>query len=151
MSSDEIPKPDETVIMSADNPLLKRLLNKQSNTDTDANNISVASKVQEISFLIRGMTQKFELKKGQIIKLGRYDLTKDPNELDLNPYGASDRGVSHNHAEIHMDDDGIYITDLASTNGTFIHGKRIDPNTATLLQKEIEILLGRLKVIIKSR
>ncbi|GAB5493162.1 MAG: hypothetical protein Phog2KO_33770 [Phototrophicaceae bacterium] len=149
MSSEELPKPDETVVMSADNPLLKRILNKQSNTEADEHPTDAT--IQEISFSIRGMTQSFTLKKGQVIKLGRYDLTKDPNELDLNPYGASDRGVSHNHAEIHMDDNGIYITDLASTNGTFIHGKRIDPNTATLLQKEIEILLGRLKVIIKSR
>lgn len=148
MSSDETkkdtPSPNETVVISSDNPLLKRILNKQAHSENE--DAPISSELQQITFSIRGMTEQYDLKIGTVIKLGRYDLSKDSNELDLNPYGASMRGVSHNHAEIHMDSDGIYIKDLGSTNGTFIHGKRLDPHTLTLLQKDTEILFGRLKI-----
>lgn len=132
----------ETVILSANNPLLQRALNHQASGDDEIEETNELS--HEILFLIRGMVERFELKQGQIIKIGRYDISENAQELDLTPYGAGDRGVSRDHAQVHVEDAGIFITDLNSTNGTYIHGKRLDPQTPTLLQKGTELLLGRL-------
>lgn len=143
MSSDDA---KETVILSSNNPLLRRALNQQLNEVETEETEAIQEVSHEILFLIRGMVERFELKKGQVIKIGRYDVSKGNDELDLTPYGAGDRGVSRDHASIHVDDDGIHITDLESTNGTYIHGKRLDPFTPTLLQKGTELLLGRLTV-----
>ena len=38
----------------------------------------------------------------------------------------SDRQVSRTHCKVELDGDGLRITDLSSTNGTFIDGQRID-------------------------
>jgi pSer/pThr/pTyr-binding forkhead associated (FHA) protein len=42
--------------------------------------------------------------------------------------------------------DQIYITDLMSTNGTYLAGQRLKPNEATLLRKGDELLIGRLPI-----
>ena len=43
----------------------------------------------------------------------------------------NDPGVSRKHAEIRITPTGVILTDLGSTNGTFVEGHRID--AATLL------------------
>ena len=41
--------------------------------------------------------------------------------------------VSKNHAEITLDDGKLVITDLGSTNGTFVNGQRIDSNSPIIV------------------
>jgi transglycosylase-like protein with SLT domain/FHA domain-containing protein len=49
---------------------------------------------------------------------------RDPAS-DITPYGEESAYVSTRHAQITRDEAGYYITDLESTNGTFVNGTRI--------------------------
>jgi len=132
----------ETNILSRNNPMLRRILSNQSNEND--NTISLADK-QEVILLIRGMIERVVVEKGITYKLGRFELGAAANdEIDLTPYGAQDRGVSRVHAEIHIKDGLIHITDLGSTNGTYVNSTRLEPKTPTPLKKGDELLLGRL-------
>lgn len=107
---------------------------------------------REIILVIRGMVERLVLKENKPVILGRSDMkTRFVPDVDLTPYGALDRGVSREHSKIHLEEDRLYITDLDSTNGTFLAGKRLDPHVPTLIRKGDELLLGRLAVQILFR
>ncbi len=63
--------------------------------------------------------------------------------IDLVPFDAIQMGVSRRHALIHREEDGYYITDLNSTNGTRINGRRLLPNTPCRLSSGDIVRLGR--------
>jgi hypothetical protein len=81
------------------------------------------------------------------LRLGRSSVSS-PVEVDLTEVGASDLGVSRTHALLQYDDgnEGIYITDLSSTNGTFVNGIRLPANARTRLRDGDELQLGHLKL-----
>lgn len=68
--------------------------------------------------------------------------------VDLTPFDAIQLGVSRRHAAIHREEDGYYITDLNSTNGTRINGRRLLPNTPCRLTSGDVLTLGRLNLIV---
>ena len=102
---------------------------------------------QEVILLVRGMVERVMMQTGTLYKLGRFELgINEVDEIDLTPYGAQDRGVSRIHAQLQIIDAIVHITDLGSTNGTFVNGVRLEANTPTALRKGDELLLGRLAV-----
>ena len=106
---------------------------------------------RELLLVIRGMIVRMMVTDKFMITMGRFEAGGDASEIDLNPYGATDRGVSRQHAKIELKNNHLYVTDLGSTNGTYLAGERLVPNTATLLRKGDELLLGRLAVQILFR
>jgi pSer/pThr/pTyr-binding forkhead associated (FHA) protein len=70
----------------------------------------------------------------------------NPHEvnIDLRPYGASEKGVSRRHARLHRTTSIIYITDLNSRNGTFLNGERLSPHQARVLRDGDEVHLAQL-------
>jgi hypothetical protein len=56
-------------------------------------------------------------------------------------------GVSRKHAELHNQLGNWLLTDLASHNGTFINGKRLDANTPTKVEERHNIWLGSYRAI----
>jgi pSer/pThr/pTyr-binding forkhead associated (FHA) protein len=60
--------------------------------------------------------------------------------LDGDPY------VSGAHAEISADDDGLWLTDVGSTNGTVLNGTRLQPNIRMALKTGDEIVFGQTAV-----
>jgi len=50
--------------------------------------------------------------------------------------------VSRNHAELQLNGDTLTVSDLGSTNGTFVNGVRLDANLPHLLQIGDEIRFG---------
>lgn len=139
----------QTAVISADNPLLRRAINQQNQ---EATTTSTLKAKQEVLLLIRGMVERLEMSEGGIYKLGRFEFNS-PNLrcVDLTPYGAADRGVSREHAQLHLEGDKLFITDLGSTNGTYVRASRLAPNEAVMLSKGEEILLGRLSVQVVFR
>jgi hypothetical protein len=72
-------------------------------------------------------------------------------DVDLLPYQAFDKGVSRIHAELHVTPDGVYVCDLDSANGTYLNGKRLDPQEPIPARHGDLVQLGNLKLQIISR
>jgi pSer/pThr/pTyr-binding forkhead associated (FHA) protein len=71
-------------------------------------------------------------------------------DLDLAPYGASQRGVSRQHAAFLSDARGVFIEDLLSTSGTRINGALIKPNVQYRLRPDDEISLGMMRLTVRA-
>ncbi len=67
---------------------------------------------------------------------------KPTNRENEQSYALKDKEVSRNHAKILVADDQFCIEDLNSTNGTFVDGKRVDPNEPRVLKGGEEIVVG---------
>lgn len=79
-----------------------------------------------------------------VVLLGRTD-EKDPHALDMTPFGAFEHGVSRQHARFVQQAEGIYIEDLASTNGTRINGYSLKAHKPYLLRNNDELEFGGLR------
>lgn len=55
----------------------------------------------------------------------RIDGTVHIGRHPCNHVSLSDPSASRRHASITLTDEGIYVTDNASSNGTYVNGKRI--------------------------
>jgi hypothetical protein len=84
----------------------------------------------------------------RLITLGRGGASKDSVAVDLTPYGAVDKGVSREHVRITREV-LIYVTDLASTNGTLLNGQRLFPNSDSPLADGDELVIGRMRMKIR--
>ena len=58
-----------------------------------------------------------------------------------------DQSLSRRHVKFSREGNRICMTDLNSTNGTFLNGLRLEPNTSEMLEPGDEIRLGKLKFI----
>ena len=65
--------------------------------------------------------------------LGR-DPSGEAADIDLSPYGATDKGVSRRHALLRPTKTRLYLIDLDSTNGTKRFGMPITPGMAVELR-----------------
>lgn len=73
-------------------------------------------------------------------------------DIDLSPYQAYAGGVSRLHAIIKRDGNRILFMDLGSANGSYINGKRLQPNAEQYINHGDIVALGKLKmqILIKS-
>lgn len=74
-------------------------------------------------------------------------------DIDLSPYQAYAAGVSRLHAVIKRDGDRLIFMDLGSANGTYVNGKRLNPNVEQLVHHGDVIALGKLKlqILVKNK
>lgn len=94
---------------------------------------------------IRDQSESLRLDKSEVIMVGRSDPKSDLiPDLDLASYGAAEQGVSRRHAMIKVGEDTLTLTDLDSTNGTYLNGQRLLPNQPRVIRDGDEIRLGRL-------
>lgn len=75
--------------------------------------------------------------------------TDQQPELDLNPYGGADNGVSRRHAMITLIDQCLFVSDLGSTNGTKLNGFLLPPDQQFRLRDGDELRLGTMRLIIR--
>ena len=59
-----------------------------------------------------------------------------------------DSSVSRRHAEVRLGDDGWFVRDLESTNGTYVNGVRIGPGEQPLRPRDI-VQFGKVAVIVE--
>ncbi len=87
----------------------------------------------------------FALPCGGELLIGRVDTRRGIYpEFDLSLEGEAAYGVSRRHALITCGEQGFYITDLQSSNGTKIDGVPLVPHQPTLVQPGQHIWLGGL-------
>jgi hypothetical protein len=133
----------KTVALS--NKLKRNQLKLSKTADTEA----PASK--RMAFFILGMVERVDFSKTPTVTLGRYDrISRMEGQIDLTGYDAVKKGVSREHCKIELRDDQLFVTDLGSTNGTFIGSKRLEPNQTQILPRGTELVIGRLPVHIVS-
>ncbi|WP_026369787.1 FHA domain-containing protein [Kallotenue papyrolyticum] len=63
-------------------------------------------------------------------------------DVDLTPFGGTTSGVSRRHAVLRFVNDSWTISDLNSTNGTFVDGVRIAPHTQVPLRIGARLRFG---------
>jgi pSer/pThr/pTyr-binding forkhead associated (FHA) protein len=117
---------------------------KSNGTDEDV------TEQRALVLMIRGVTRRVVVTEDLSIVLGRSDANVRFNpDVDLTPYGAAERGVSRAHSRMHIANGQLFITDLGSTNGTFVAGKKLTPNEPQVIRPGDELLLGRLAISIQ--
>ena len=80
------------------------------------------------------------------IILGRQVIDAEEIFLDLTDYGSFKLGVSRRHCRLERRGDQLVITDLASSNGTYVNGERMLPYREYVLTNGDLLTLGTLRM-----
>ncbi|MBN1679572.1 MAG: FHA domain-containing protein [Anaerolineae bacterium] len=80
--------------------------------------------------------------------LGRKSGTNSETFLDLNHLNAHQHGVSREHCKLQRNDNRLIITDLGSTNGTYLNGKALIPFQDHIVAHGDEFIIGTLHLMI---
>lgn len=78
------------------------------------------------------------------VTLGRGN--DSPALFDLNPYGASDLGVSRHHLMLRPTPNKLFAVELGSTNGTTLNGNPMGYSTPYSLMNGDVLMLGHLRL-----
>ena len=108
------------------------------------------TKPQAVQLRIGSAKREIEIPLEKAVHLGRVDPAANvfPEVYVSNEDDAA-KSVSRRHARIMKQSGTVVIEDLASVNGTFLNGKRLDPYLPELLKDGDTIYLG--KVVIEIR
>jgi len=98
-----------------------------------------ASEVKELGVEVKGLMIVGRVEEGAPSK----------PDLDLNPFDAGSFGVSRMHVIITPSSEGPCITDMNSTNGTWINGLYLEPGRQYRLRSNDRVELGTLKLLVK--
>jgi hypothetical protein len=102
-----------------------------------------------IHFEIRGENLDVQINDSVIVGRSNETLNEEQPDIDLTDYQAREKGVSRQHLSIKKRGALLYITDLGSTNGSYVNGRRLDPNLERLLRDGDELRLGFLDFIVR--
>lgn len=108
-------------------------------------------RLRTITFEVDNVTYDFPVQNGDEILIGRGYFSTAPNvaALDLTAVNGGERGVSRKHAMVKIEGHSAYLIDLASTNGTFLNGRRLEPQHRHLLYTDDIVRFGALETRIK--
>jgi hypothetical protein len=137
---------EDTQSIKLDDPRFQAMLAELE----DAEGTASLRNYSEVLLLIGGAVARLMVRQDQIYFLGRFPNPLE-DQVDLNPFGALQTGVSRVHAKLMMTNDQLYVQDLSSTNGTYLHRRRLKPNEPSLLRKGDELMLARMRISIMFR
>jgi len=104
---------------------------------------------QAITFAIDGMQIPLPVATCVIVGRGGSKSDSPYPHLSLHEFDAHSHGVSRQHLKIARKNGLIYISDLGSSNGTYLNGRRLIPHADRLLRSGDELCLGNLKLTIQ--
>lgn len=106
---------------------------------------------RKIRLIIRGISESYRLSEGEILLIGRNDFRSGgfSPDVDLGPLGGHERGVSRAHARLHLEDGKLYVTDLYSSNGTYLRKEQLKPEKPYPLFHGDELLLGAMSITVE--
>ncbi len=85
------------------------------------------------------------------VLLGREVIPSPEPIIDLGRYGAKSLGVSRQHCRLQRREKQLLVTDLDSSNFTYLNGQRLIPHRPYVIAHGDHLLLGRLHVMIYFR
>jgi pSer/pThr/pTyr-binding forkhead associated (FHA) protein len=100
----------------------------------------------QIVLTVAGAPRPITLEGRTEYRLGREAADQQPVEVNLNPFGAREKGVSRVHATLRVDRQQVLLMDLGSSNGTQLNGTALAPNEPARLESGDEIRLGKLAI-----
>lgn len=116
---------------------------------------SITSKLLPIVFkglaiFTLDQTNPFAIRNEDEIILGRTPADCEPEEcvIDLSALGGYEMGVSRNHAMLTKKRRSYELTDLGSTNGTWLNEQRLIANQPYPLMSGAQVRLGHLTLLI---
>jgi pSer/pThr/pTyr-binding forkhead associated (FHA) protein len=90
-----------------------------------------------------------DVRQGLIV--GRRDPDAEDNpDLDLSPHLAREHGVSRQHAMLLPSNEGMYLVDMGSKNGTWVNGVYLDPGVRYPLHSNDRVEFGLLRLTVRS-
>lgn len=105
--------------------------------------------LRQIALFLPGGREPIVVEDLDTIALGRKDELRGINPIvDLTDYHAKKLGVSREHAELVFVNFRYHIRDLGSMNGTWLNGKRLEPNDFLTVNSGDALRLGSLMIVI---
>lgn len=94
-----------------------------------------------------GDTLSFRIKLSETIMIGRSDPDQGfKPEIDLEPFGGVEKGISRQHAMIMATTESLIIKDLDSTNGTRLNNHALRPGKTYRLRHGDTLIVGHLRL-----
>lgn len=138
--------PKKTGKLNADDPLIKEILERLKQRGGSLGTARLG-RANEVVLSIAGNERRINMKNDSSYLLGRFSrVAPKANHIDLDPYDAFMNGVSRIHAQIHMNDGVLYVTDMDSTNGTHLDDVKLIPHNNYKLPSGSTLVLGRLHI-----
>lgn len=97
-----------------------------------------------VSLVVLNSGRRLRLETGKDLMIGRATKDGEVPEIDLGRDGGFEAGVSRRHAMISVRNGICMLTDLNSSNGTFINGRRLVPQQPVALRNGDELKFGTL-------
>jgi hypothetical protein len=103
-----------------------------------------------IAIYLTNHERPFDVRIEDDIIIGRKAEATD-NVIDLTPFRAFEMGISRRHVRIQRVENSYQITDLESTNGTWLNGKRLLPDKPVPLPNAAQLRLGSMRLFVIYR
>lgn len=108
------------------------------------------AKAQAVQLIIGSKKRQVEISLDKAIHLGRVDPASNVfPEVYISNEDDAAKSVSRRHARIMRQSGTVVVEDLASVNGTFLNGKRLDPYLPEPLNDGDMLYLGKVMIEIK--
>jgi hypothetical protein len=123
-------------------------IDARGSTMVDAGD-AILSEQTPIMLLIGGAQCSLPIARTLTIGRQSAPLNASQPHVDLTPYQAWEAGVSRLHVRIRRESTLAYVTDLGSSNGTYLNGRRLEPGTERLLRNGDRLQLSQLSIEIR--
>jgi hypothetical protein len=80
--------------------------------------------------------------------LGRLPQPEDDEFINLTVFNGEEHGVSRQHCAFRRRGTALLVTDLGTTNGTYLNGQRLKPHTDHVIVHGDKLILGSLHLIV---
>lgn len=127
------------------NMLQENILNVRPKRSNDKDILFVQE--QCVRVMINGRPTTIDFSKSDVITLGREDiLQSDLYHLNLDKFKAPRYGVSRSHCQLTMKWGQLFVSDLESTNGTYLNGTCLTPYQPYVIKVNSLLGLGKLSI-----
>jgi pSer/pThr/pTyr-binding forkhead associated (FHA) protein/ribosomal protein L40E len=110
--------------------------------------VSIKPEEGFFTFYIPGFDQPFKLPFREEAIIGRHQQGSPMPDVDLTPYHGYLAGISRHHAQLKIVDKEVMVTDLGSSNGTWVNEFKLPPHSIHPLRSGDMLRLGNLLLFI---